>query len=186
MLKKTDRKNCLMTAVILLMTTSSFAVYADNDYSNLSNNIEVQQKASQLKQKAVNTIQNLQSILETSLLNAATLPTQVDFSPYPINSTLLSPALPSHEVVIVEHLMQPIFLVGADNFSIVWLQQYIGQLQALHATGFLVQAQSAQDADPIIKLTAQLPLVPLSGDIFAKQWGITHYPVLLMPKKFLR
>jgi integrating conjugative element protein (TIGR03765 family) len=138
---------------------------------------ETIQKISQKLQAHANeTIKNLQP----QTISAPLPPSEPSLGIFPVASHLLTPAI-DQPTLYIPSLRQSLFLMGTDEISMRWLQQNITKLQAIHATGFLVQVQSQQEAEEVIKLSADLLLIPISGDSFAKQWGISHYPLLVLP-----
>jgi integrating conjugative element protein (TIGR03765 family) len=170
---------CRIHILIIRIWVLSCTLYFSNaiaekipEYSH-----ETIQKISQKLQTHANeTINTIQS----QTVSAPLPPSEPSLGIFPITSHLLTPAV-DQPVLYIPLLRQSIFLIGTDELSVRWLQQNITKLQAIHATGFLVQVQSQQEAEQVIKLSADLPLIPMSGDSFAQQWNIAHYPVLLMP-----
>jgi integrating conjugative element protein (TIGR03765 family) len=49
----------------------------------------------------------------------------------------------------------------------------------LHAIGMLVQAETEADLETVTAAAGGLPLIPASGEAFAAELQIRHYPVLI-------
>lgn len=75
----------------------------------------------------------------------------------------------------------PLFLIGADRWSLDWLQQNQTQLSELHAVGMVVSVASAQELNILRQAAGPLQLIPASGEAIARELGLKHYPVLIAP-----
>ena len=76
-------------------------------------------------------------------------------------------------------LPQPVFLVGADPKSLEWLEVNRERLRQLNAIGMLVQAGNESELEAVVAAAQGLPLFPASGEVFAAELPIRHYPVLI-------
>ena len=76
---------------------------------------------------------------------------------------------------------RPLFLVGADRWSLQWLQNNKARLAALHAVGMIVAAQHADEVSILRRTASPLQLIVASGEQIATTLGLRHYPVLIAP-----
>jgi integrating conjugative element protein (TIGR03765 family) len=79
-------------------------------------------------------------------------------------------------------LPRPLFLVGADEFSLNWLREHRERLMHIGAVGLIVQADSDADIEAVRAVAGKLQLAAGSGAMLARHFGITHYPVLIGPE----
>jgi integrating conjugative element protein (TIGR03765 family) len=99
----------------------------------------------------------------------------------PIRSPSLTPGLVEVRQTPTR-LLQPVFLVGADPKSLEWLEVNRERLRQLNAIGMLVQAENNSELEAVAAAAQGLPLIPASGEAFAAELPIRHYPVLLTSK----
>lgn len=122
------------------------------------------------------------NIEATALLAAEPMPAVPDR--HAVTSPSLTPGLqprrPTGEAG--KHLPRPLFLVGADDRSLRWLMRHQAILRDLGAVGLLVASKGQADHARVVELTDGLPLAAGSGETLARQFGLTHYPVLIGPK----
>jgi len=103
---------------------------------------------------------------------------QNDSLALPVRSQLLTPGRVEPRALRVPG-MKPLFLIGDDDASRAWLTRMLPKLRALHATGLVVNVDSA---DALAALRDQVPglaLAPVSGDDLARRLKLQHYPVLI-------
>lgn len=104
----------------------------------------------------------------------------------PIISPSLHVGQISPRIIHATHLPQPIFLVGCQkhdcHVSVQWLRTHQAELQAIRAIGWLISANDLTAVKQIEIAANGLPLVKASGELFAKQYGIHRYPVLITRK----
>ena len=81
--------------------------------------------------------------------------------------------------VSLPYLSSPLFLVGADNISIQWLNKHRQALIKAGAVGLIVNSASASDLQAVIRAADGLKVSPASGSDLAKQFNLKHYPVLI-------
>ncbi|HBN9632389.1 TPA: integrating conjugative element protein [Pseudomonas aeruginosa] len=96
----------------------------------------------------------------------------------PVRSMRLSPGVVARRVIEAPGL-PPLFLVGDDQRSHAWLQQWAPRLRELGAVGLVVNISSAESLDALRALAPELPLSPVAGDDLAERLGLRHYPVLI-------
>jgi integrating conjugative element protein (TIGR03765 family) len=96
----------------------------------------------------------------------------------PVRSTLLSPGEEPTRVIRAPGFA-PIFLVGDDERSRVWLARHAAELRDLRTVGFAVNVSSPESLARLRRLVPDLTLSPVSGDDLAERLGLSHYPVLL-------
>lgn len=104
----------------------------------------------------------------------------------PTISKLATPSTPEMTVgrvakrnVSLPYLPSPLFLVGADNVSLQWLNKHRQALINAGAVGLIVNASSVADLQQIISAAEGLQVSPASGGDLAKQLKLQHYPVLI-------
>jgi integrating conjugative element protein (TIGR03765 family) len=73
----------------------------------------------------------------------------------------------------------PVFLVGDDEISRRWLKANGARLEALGASGLVVQVEMAEALARLRALAPGLLLSPVCGDALAERFGLRHYPVLI-------
>ncbi len=76
---------------------------------------------------------------------------------------------------------QPLFLIGADQWSLQWLQQNQARLTELRAVGMVIAVDTEIDLTTLRQAAGQLQLMPASGEAIARHLGLNHYPVLIAP-----
>jgi integrating conjugative element protein (TIGR03765 family) len=96
----------------------------------------------------------------------------------PIRSPSLTPG-PAEARRLTTRFLQPLFLVGSDPESLRWLAANRERLTQLHAVGMLVQAETMAEVQAVTAVAQGLPLLPASGEAFAAELRIPHYPVLI-------
>lgn len=96
----------------------------------------------------------------------------------PVRSERLSPGDEPRRVIQAPGLT-PVFLVGDDERSRLWLQERKTALHEIGAIGLVVNVGSAEALAALRKLTPDLTLSPVSGDDLAQRLGLKHYPVLI-------
>jgi len=80
--------------------------------------------------------------------------------------------------VNLTHVVQPIFIVGTDKASMVWLKKYKARLKGSNAIGFVVNTTSATAYQAMAKSTG-LHMMPMAAAGLVKAFHIHHYPVLI-------
>ncbi len=77
--------------------------------------------------------------------------------------------------------VSPLFLVGADRWSVQWLQQNREHLLRLSAVGIIVAAKKEQELAILRQAAQGLRLYAMSAEAIASEHGIRHYPALIAP-----
>lgn len=97
----------------------------------------------------------------------------------PVRTPSMSPGKVEITVKPLRYLQHPLFLVGSDEHSKVWLAAKRDQLIKLNAVGLLVQADTLKDIEAMQAIAKGLRLIPASAESFAIPLNLTHYPVLI-------
>lgn len=104
---------------------------------------------------------------------------------FPIRTPSMTPGpvwLSPDQQARLRGLPRPLFLLGADSLSRAWLVEQRGQLEAVGAVGFLVNAESLAELSALQQLAGPgLIIVPASAETLAQVLGLRHYPLLLTP-----
>ena len=96
----------------------------------------------------------------------------------PVRSPSLTPGAIERRVIEAPGL-RPLFLLGDDERSRLWLRQRTDTLRKLGAVGLVVNVESQDSLDALRRLAPELVLSPVSADDLARRLGIHHYPVLI-------
>ncbi|MGH1477204.1 MAG: PFL_4695 family integrating conjugative element protein [Geminicoccales bacterium] len=75
----------------------------------------------------------------------------------------------------------PLFIIGADQWSLQWVQQHRENLLQMGAAGMVVAAEKDQELEILRRAASGLPLFAASGEALAKLTGLRHYPALIAP-----
>ena len=102
---------------------------------------------------------------------------------FPVDPAPLRPGRP--ERLRVRGLGRALFAVGSDEGSRAWLDGNAAELRALGATGFLVEAASADDLRGMRERARRhgLSLDPLPGAALAESFGARIFPFVAEPSK---
>jgi integrating conjugative element protein (TIGR03765 family) len=100
----------------------------------------------------------------------------------PVRSALLSPG-DEPPCAIDAPGLSPLFLVGDDERSRLWLKQKAPALRAQGAFGWVVNVTTPAALAGLRRLAPGLTLSPVCGDDLARRLGIRHYPVLIRRQK---
>lgn len=71
------------------------------------------------------------------------------------------------------------FLLGADDYSRQWLTQNREKLQAMHAVGLVINAQTLEELNALRAIAPELELLPAPADTLADRLNVYHYPVII-------
>ena len=103
----------------------------------------------------------------------------------PVETPSMTPGrVPSRSLPMLQGKMagaRPLFLIGADQWSLQWLQQNQPRLVELQAVGMVVSVETERDLNVLRQAAGSLPLMPASGEVVALHLGLQHYPVLIAP-----
>lgn len=75
--------------------------------------------------------------------------------------------------------MHPMFLIGDDEVSEMWLRQRLAYLIDIGATGLVVNIKDYERLQQLRTIAKNMPLLPVSADDLAQRLKLTHYPVLI-------
>ena len=77
--------------------------------------------------------------------------------------------------------VSPMFLVGADRWSLQWLQANRENLLEMRAVGMVVAVENQQELAILEQAAHGLQLVAMSAEQLARDHGVNHYPALIAP-----
>ena len=97
---------------------------------------------------------------------------------FPVKSDLLTPGEESGRVINAPGL-QPLFVIGDDEQSRIWLSQRRELLQQLNAVGLVVNVASVDRFAEVQRWAGNLQLAPAPSNDLAQRLGIKHYPLLI-------
>lgn len=121
---------------------------------------------------------HLQELLESIPLQEPTQKAITDAYILPIRSALLTPGHVQSRAIHAPGLM-PVFLIGDDDLSKIWLKERLDILRKIGAVGLVVNVETAQALQTLKILVGDLMLSPVSGDDLARRLQLSHYPVLI-------
>ncbi len=124
----------------------------------------------------------------TPLIN--TRSTQVQFAPppeikvnalevLPVVTDAMTPGRVQARKINRPFLTQPIFIVGFDKLSLIWLKENRAQLKQHHATGIAVNVKTRKELLDLVQASGGLAINPVSGNKISRQLSLMHYPVLV-------
>lgn len=96
----------------------------------------------------------------------------------PVHSSRLSPGIELPRSITAPGLT-PLFLIGDDDRSRIWLRQQARYLIKIKALGFVVNVNEEDSLTALRTLAPGLTLAPVSGDDLAQRLHLHHYPVLV-------
>jgi len=97
----------------------------------------------------------------------------------PVRTPELTPGLVSPKAIQLPAMLRPVFIIGADSLSVQWLQKHRQQLQGLNAKGLVVNVETATQLAALKQQLLPLDIAAISGASYAKQFALSHYPVLI-------
>ncbi len=99
---------------------------------------------------------------------------------FPVVSPSLRPGVPT--IKRIAKLTQPLFLIGMDDQSMIWLRDNFAQLKTMVATGIVVNAAQYGRFAQLQANAARLgvEINALGGEGIARMYGVRTYPVLLV------
>lgn len=98
---------------------------------------------------------------------------------FPVTTPSMSPGTVESVQRRLPYLVQPFFLIGSDDYSKRWLLDRKTSLIKLKAIGYVINVNSLADLQALSTLAGGLRLAPISGEFFATQLKLKHYPVLI-------
>ena len=75
--------------------------------------------------------------------------------------------------------MSPIFLIGADELSRLWLSQHYDNLLSQQAVGLVVNVTTLDELNQLRRLAPNLTLLPSPADDLSDRLKLSHYPALI-------
>ncbi|MGI9304733.1 MAG: PFL_4695 family integrating conjugative element protein [Gammaproteobacteria bacterium] len=128
------------------------------------------------------------SVVAALLLGMATAVADVDIDPYSAMDLervlpIETPELESGRALarpLPTRLPRPLFLIGTDHRSLLWLKARRDSLRQLNAVGLVVDANSVTALKRLLAAGDGLLMVPASASDIARALHLTHYPVLLV------
>ncbi|WP_405046145.1 integrating conjugative element protein [Pseudomonas serbiensis] len=96
----------------------------------------------------------------------------------PIRSKNLTPGQIQGRVINAPGL-QPLFIVGDDEASRLWLLKHSDQLRNIQAVGLIVNVASHERLAVIRSWVEGVVMSPASGDDLVQRLGLNHYPALI-------
>jgi integrating conjugative element protein (TIGR03765 family) len=78
--------------------------------------------------------------------------------------------------------MRPLFLVGTDPVSRVWLRASHSALRQMGAVGFVVHLDTEEEFRALKEMAPGVWLTPASGNDLAQRLALKTYPVLILSK----
>ncbi len=97
----------------------------------------------------------------------------------PIHTSTMTPGYVRPEEKELKTILRPVFIIGADNRSIEWLERNKQALVESNAVGILVEVQTIEQLKRIGKIASGLQVAPSGGEFISEILGIEHYPVLV-------
>ena len=89
-----------------------------------------------------------------------------------------------YQQVQIDYLKSPIFIIGADEYSLSWFRVNKKELQRVGAIGVLAQANTLEDYLAIQEICRPLEVLPSGIDAIAEQFNIPAYPILITSNGF--
>jgi len=99
----------------------------------------------------------------------------------PIKTPEMSPGRVTPKAINQPFMTRPLFLIGTDRLSQQWLIQNRGRLSELNAAGMIIQADTTEELQAIVRISNgyNLQIMPASASEIAQQLGLKRYPVLI-------
>lgn len=108
------------------------------------------------------------------------IPNAIAAQGLPVRSTRMTPGTVQGRAINAPGL-QPLFLIGDDETSRLWLQKHGTALQQMQAVGLVVNVASLERLALVRAWIPNVQISPVSGDDLAQRLGLSHYPVLITP-----
>ncbi|MGR9052269.1 MAG: integrating conjugative element protein [Gammaproteobacteria bacterium] len=103
-----------------------------------------------------------------------------EFDNLPVRTASLSPGeVTKRPIENGANILQPVFIVGYDEFSMSWLGQYKDQLRQLNAVGLAVNVDDENQMRRLIEAAGGLKIQAVPGQRLAELFNLQHYPVLI-------
>jgi len=124
---------------------------------------------------------NLQVDVATPAPRVPLTPPHASFSEasmLPVRSARLTPGVVIARTIEAPGL-SPIFIVGDDARSRLWLVAHLNTLRELDAVGIVVNVETLDGLNALRAAARGLTLSPASGDDLAQRLHLNHYPALI-------
>jgi integrating conjugative element protein (TIGR03765 family) len=76
-------------------------------------------------------------------------------------------------------LINPLFIVGADKYSLKWLKANRKQLKKIGAVGLVVNIKSQNQLKQLQSVGGDVQMIAMSANMIAQQLKLKRYPVLI-------
>lgn len=96
---------------------------------------------------------------------------------FPVKSEL-TPGVVSDMALSMDDLSFPFFVVGADTYSLHWLDAQCKDLKALNALGLVTNIDTEVQLHAVEKV-CDMTFLPVDLTDFSKELPIAHYPFLV-------
>jgi integrating conjugative element protein (TIGR03765 family) len=94
----------------------------------------------------------------------------------PAISTVTQGKVTARQVEFAE-FSYPLFIVGGDDFSYLWLKEHKRQLEKINAIGFVTNIKDENRLHSLQQLT-KMPLIPANVDDLMTLLKESHYPLI--------
>lgn len=94
----------------------------------------------------------------------------------PVSTPMLTPGKVERKT-LKQHVTTPLFIVGDDALSHRWLSEKRDYLARIGAKGMVVNVRTPAGWHRLTQYG--LSVYPVSGNDFARAFGLSHYPVLI-------
>ena len=95
----------------------------------------------------------------------------------PVKSDALAGIVFRHQINF-PGFSSPIFIIGDDPVSKLWLSEHMEELRQLHALGFITNIKRADTLDEL-QTKSGLALLPANVDDLMAVLGTNHYPLIV-------
>ncbi len=109
----------------------------------------------------------------------AQAPAEIHMQVFPVTTKGMTPGKVVNKTIQLDFLPSPVFVIGDDRRSVVWLLDHKAQLKKLNAIGIVVSVETETDFKHLQRLAKPLLLMPVSAQQIAERVGVNHYPVLI-------
>lgn len=111
------------------------------------------------------------------------LDAQVLRTVFPVQTGMKPTKLPSRKINLSEEarnaLVQPMAVIGSDEYSIAWFKTNLGVIRRLKAAVVITEVKNLTDLQAITSFAPDLMYQPMDAKQFLQVLGISTYPILL-------
>src|SRR5699024_1903282 len=104
---------------------------------------------------------------------------------FPVQSAI-KPGVIEKERVVSLSALQPLFLIGNDDFSKEWLVENKRYLFDINAIVFVVNVERQEHFEHLKTLALEVTLIPIPADDLADRLNITAYPVIITENRIFQ